>query len=152
MSAWKASVPFFTVSMHTKKNSILTPFLANKLKKMAEFGITKIISKRHIIPKPNCKSLNVKGQPIGMEKIASLFVLYCTSCILSLIILVFEIIFKPSKPLSKSPSSNVKLILRLKSLQKELELLQAERALGIFQDIKFLINTIDSGNTRNKIE
>ena len=65
MSAWKASVPFFTVSMHTKKNSILTPFLANKLKKMAEFGITKIISKRHIIPKSNCKPLNVKGQLIS---------------------------------------------------------------------------------------
>ena len=65
MSAWKASVPFFTVSMHTKKNSILTPFLANKLKKMAEFGITKIISKRHIIPKPNCKPLNAKGQLIS---------------------------------------------------------------------------------------
>ena len=87
-----------------------------------------------------------------MEKIASLFVLYCTGCILSLIILVFEIIFKPSKPLPKSPPLNAKLILRLKSLQKELELLQADRALHIFQDIKFLINTIDSGNTRNLTE
>ena len=85
--------------MFLKKDSPLTPFIANGILKMAESGITNIHAKRHIISKPNCKPLRAKGRPLGIEKFASLFAFYSTGCILSLIILVMENIFKPSRPL-----------------------------------------------------
>ena len=82
--------------MYMAKDSPLTPFFAHGLRKMAESGITNIHTKRHTISKPNCKPLRTKGRPLGMEKFASLFAFYSICCIISLIILVMENIFKPS--------------------------------------------------------
>ena len=149
MSVWKASVPFFTVSMHTKKNSPLTPFFAQSLKKMGEVGVTNIISKRHVIQEPNCKPLQIKGKGLGMEKIASLFVLYFTGCIFSLIVLVLEVIFKPapSQTLFFRSSQEHKLHLKLELLQKELEKYTASNALELLEDVKLLIPKI--GNLEN---
>ena len=81
------------------KDSPLTPFFANGIRKMAESGITNIHAKRHIISKPNCKPLQNKGRPLGIEKFALLFAFYSSCCIISLIILVMENIFKPSRTL-----------------------------------------------------
>ena len=83
--------------MYMQKNSPLTPFFAHAIRKLRESGITDRISKRHIPPEPNCKPLQAKGQPLGMEKFASLFAFYCIGCIISLIILVMENVLKPSK-------------------------------------------------------
>ena len=85
--------------MYMQKNSPLTPFFAHAIRKLRESGITDLISKRYIPPEPNCKPLQAKGQPLGMEKFASLCAFYCIGCIISLIILVIENILKPSKTL-----------------------------------------------------
>jgi hypothetical protein len=83
--------------MYMQKKSPLTPFLAHAIRKLRESGITNLISKRYIPPEPSCKPLQAKGQPLGMEKFASLFAFYCIGCIISLIILVMENVLKPSK-------------------------------------------------------
>ena len=79
------------------RKSHLTPFIAHGLRKTAERGITDNYSKRYIIPEPNCKPLNQEGQPLGMEKFASLFVFYLAGIAISGIIFVIEITIKPAK-------------------------------------------------------
>ena len=71
-SVWKDHMPIYTISMYMKKNSPLTPFIANGIRKMAETGITNLHTKRHIVSKPNCKPLESKGRTLGLEKFASL--------------------------------------------------------------------------------
>ena len=80
------------------RNSSLTPFIANGLRKMIERGVWNHKCKQHIISKPNCMPLRNEGQPLGMEKFASLFAFYLIGLVVSLIILILENIFKPSKP------------------------------------------------------
>ena len=99
--------------MYMEKDSPLTPFIANGLRKMAESGITNIHTKRHVISKPNCKPLRTKGHPLGMAKFASLFAFYGIACILSLIILIMENIFKPS-PLHSHPPQDADSLLKTK--------------------------------------
>ena len=79
------------------RKSALTPFIANGLRKMVERGVWNNQWKRHIILKPNCKPLRATGQSLGMEKFASLFGFYLIGLTVSLIILVIENIFRPSK-------------------------------------------------------
>ena len=80
------------------RNSSLTPFIANGLRKMIERGVWNYKYKQHIISKPNCLPPRSKGQPLGMEKFASLFAFYLIGLVVSLILLILENIFKPSKP------------------------------------------------------
>ena len=98
ISVWKGTVLLFTNSWFMSKTSPLSPFIANGLRKMVERGVWNNEHKRHIVPKPNCKPLIATGQSLGMEKFASLFAFYIISLIISLILLVLENIFKPSKP------------------------------------------------------
>ena len=101
--------------MFAQKNHPLTPFIANEIIKMKERGITSLLSKRHsIVPEPKCKG-NAKGQPLGMDKFASLFIFYSIGCTISLIIVVMENIFKPSRKLQfNCQSSNEVTVLDLK--------------------------------------
>ena len=80
--------------MYMEKQSPLTPFIAHGIRKMAESGITNIHTKRHIVSKPNCKPLQSKGRPLGLEKLAFLFTFYIIGCVVSLITLVMENIYK----------------------------------------------------------
>ena len=80
--------------MYMKKQSPLTPFIAHGIRKMAESGITNLHTKRHIVSEPNCKPLRSKGRPLGLDKFASLFTFYIIACVVSLIILVIENIYK----------------------------------------------------------
>ena len=80
--------------MAMRKQSPLTPFIAHGIRKMAESGITNLHTKRHIVSKPNCKPLQSKGRPLGLEKLAFLFTFYIIACIVSLITLVIENIYK----------------------------------------------------------
>ena len=80
--------------MYMDKQSPLTPFIAHGIKKMAESGITNLHTKRHIVSKPNCKPLQSKGRPLGLEKLAFLFIFYIIGCVISLITLVIENIYK----------------------------------------------------------
>ena len=80
--------------MYMKKQSPLTPFIAHGIRKMAESGITNLHTKRHIVSEPNCKPLQSKGRPLGLEKLAFLFTFYIIGCVVSLIILVIENIYK----------------------------------------------------------
>ena len=101
-----------------RKNSPLTPFIAHAIKKMAETGINDILRRRHIEPEPNCKPTRAKGNPLGMEKFASLFVLYSISCLVSLIILVMENIYKPSK--SEKVSAEYSII-KIEGIQNQMQ-------------------------------
>ena len=65
---------------------------------MIERGVWNHKYKQHIISKPNCMPLRNEGQPLGMEKFASLFAFYLIGLVVSLILLILENIFKPSKP------------------------------------------------------
>ena len=62
---WKAPKPTFTNSMFMKKNSSFTRFIAYKITKLAETGITNNLLKRYEISEPNCKPTQVKGQKIS---------------------------------------------------------------------------------------
>ena len=103
--------------MYAQKNYQLTTFFANEIIKMNERGITSILKRRHFVPEPNCKPQYAKGQPLGMDKFASLFVFYSIGCIISLIILLMENVFKPSRTLQfqRQSSKNVGII----NLKKE---------------------------------
>ena len=84
--------------MVLKKHSPLTPFFATTIMKLAEFGITDVISKR-FYHKHACPMDQKKGKSLGMEKFAPLFAIYLACCIMSLTILIIEIIFEKARPL-----------------------------------------------------
>ena len=116
--------------MYMQKKSPLTPFLAHAIRKLRESGITDLISKRYIPPEPSCKPLQSKGQPLGMEKFASLFAFYIVGLIISLILLVLENIFKPSKPTHLGHSNENLRKIRL--LKKVLETLTDKQDLKLY--------------------
>ena len=90
--------------MYMKKQSPLTPFIAHGIRKMAESGITNLHTKRHIVSEPNCKPLRSKGKPLGLDKFASLFTFYIIACLVSLIILTIENIYKSVSSKNKTQS------------------------------------------------
>ena len=141
LSVWKSPVIFFTKSMYAQKNYQLTPFFANQIIKMNERGITNILKRRHVVPEPNCKPQYAKGQPLGMDKFASLFVFYSIGCIISLIILLMENLFKPSGNLQSHSSNNVGIV----NLKKE-AIAKAMRELDAYsneQDLKLILLELD---------
>ena len=81
-----------------KKNSPQTEFVAHSLLKIAETGIKNNLIKRHVVSDADCKPLRSKGTSLGMSFFTSLFVAYFCVCILCLVILILENIFKPNKP------------------------------------------------------
>ena len=121
--------------MYMKKGSQFTPFIAYEAMKLRETGIMNILLKRHIIPEPNCKPLQIKGKSIGMEKFASVFSLYSIGIVVSLIVLVIETIFKRSRPLSQSIQKE-KDTLSLEIFQIELQHLVASNGLKLSGDIQ----------------
>ena len=130
------------------KNSYLTPFLAHSVRKMIERGIVNNYRKRHITTAPNCKPIRNEGQPLGMEKLAPLFLLYLAGVMMSGIILVMENIFKPSRTFYLQEN-----ITKLENLKHELEDLtinyeeienEAEEIGQRSVEISFIIPTFDS--------
>ena len=110
-----------------RKQSPLTPFIAHGIRKMAESGITNLHNKRHILSAPNCKPLQSKGRPLGLEKLAFLFTFYIIGCIVSLITLVIENIYKSfscRKKTQVSPS--------MQSHKKELKIDALHQAIASF--------------------
>ena len=85
--------------MYMKKNSPLTPFIWQEIRKMEETGITKILYERHRISEPNCKPIHTKGGILGIEKLASLFMILIFGIILSTIIFIFENVIQNWKSL-----------------------------------------------------
>ena len=127
--------------MSAQKNHQLTPFVANQIIKMNERGITSILKRRYFVPEPNCKPQYAKGQPLGMDKFASLFVFYSIGCIISLIILLMENLFKPSGNLQSHSSNNVGIV----NLKKE-AIAKAMRELDAYsneQDLKLILLELD---------
>ena len=92
-----------------RKNSALTPFVANALMKMTESGIKESLKQRHDIAEPNCKPLRIEGRSLGMPFFSSLFVFYIFCCILCAIILIFEHIFKPNRRSSQFRPDQIRL-------------------------------------------
>ena len=120
--------------MYMKKGSEFTPFIAYEVMKLKEIGIMNVLSKRHIIPEPNCKPLQIEGKSIGMEKFASVFSLYAIGIVVSLIVLVIETVLKRSRPVSQSIQKE-KDILSLETFQIELQNLVASNGLKLSGDI-----------------
>lgn len=77
--------------------------------------------KRHVVPEPNCKPVHSKGQPLGMEKFASLFVFYTIGCFASLVILIFEKVYKPSK----SQTLQYKMKLKKEAISRSMKHLES---------------------------
>ena len=140
-SVWKAKVPLFTLGMYIKRNSPLPPFLAHLIRRMRETGIINVLAQRHIIPEPNCEPQQTKGRSLGLEKFASLFVFYFICCIVSVIILMLEIMYKPSRGhVSQSfASQSSPLNLKLNALHQELEKIEAKDALILLNELKTLM-------------
>ena len=132
---WKNSIPVYYQTMYMNKGSQFTPFIAHELKKLSEVGIKNILAKRHIIPDPNCKPLQIKGKSLGMEKFASCFAFYSVGIVISLIVLVIEVIFKVSKSLSPSIQKGEE-VLSLKTFEKELQNLVANNGMKLSGDVK----------------
>ena len=139
MSVWKDPGYLFTRSMYVAKNSPFTKFFSHGLKKLEEAGITDKLTKKYIPSKPNCKTHRKKVSPLNMEKFASLFLFYTIGCVLSLILLVMENIFKPSKP----PSSSVQPELHRKIglLKKQVENMTDSKIMQLYllNEVKKLI-------------
>ena len=89
-SIWKGKSTLYTVSMYMKKKSPLTPFIWQQIREMEERGITNILYHRHRISEPNCKPIHAKGSSLGIEKMASLFVITLFGFFSSLIIFLIE--------------------------------------------------------------
>ena len=89
-SIWKGKSTLYTVSMYMKKKSPLTPFIWQQIREMEERGITNILYHRHRISEPNCKAIHAKGSSLGIEKMASLFVVIAFGFFSSLIIFLVE--------------------------------------------------------------
>ena len=107
----------------------------------------KLKYKRHIITKPNCKPLRATGQPLGMEKFAYLFAFYLIGLVISLILLVLENIFKPSKPAyllqDKANQRKIKLLKKLLNSLTD----QTDVKLYLLNEVKsHLLNDIKSSN------
>ena len=58
---------------------------------------------------------------LGMDKFGSLFVFYATGCIVSLIVLVIENIFKCLKNQSSNNSNEVSTYTKLKNIEKSIQ-------------------------------
>ena len=117
---------------------------------MIERGIKDAYSKRHIPSEPNCKPLREEGQPLGMEKLAPLFLLYLGCLVMSGIILIIENIFKPSRTFYLQEN-----ITKLEILKQELEDLtidyeeienESEEIGQKSVEIRVIIPTFDSPN------
>ena len=115
--------------MFMRKQSPLTPFIAHGIRKMAESGITNLHHKRHIVSAPNCKPLRSKGRPLGLEKLAFLFAFYIIGCIVSLIILVIENIYKSFSCRKKNQNNP-----SMQSHQKKLKIDALYQAIASFLD------------------
>ena len=76
--------------MYMKKKSPLTPFIWQQIREMEELGITNILYNRHRISEPNYKPIHAKGSSLGIEKMASLFVVVSFGIFSSLIIFLME--------------------------------------------------------------
>ena len=76
--------------MFMKKKSSLTPFIWQEIRKMEESGITDILYKRHRISEPNCKPIRSKGNSLGIEKTAPLFILFLFGITFSMVVLLIE--------------------------------------------------------------
>ena len=124
-----------------KRNSPLTPFVAHLIRKITENGIINMLAKRHVIPEPNCKPQQTRGRSLGLEKFASLFVFYFICCIVSVIILLLEIMYKPSQGYGSQSmaSQSSPLDLKLNALHQELETIQAKDALILLNELKTLM-------------
>ena len=132
---WKNPIPVYYQSMYMNKGSQFTPFIAHGLKKLSEVGIKNILAKRHIISDLNCKPLQIKGKSLGMEKFASCFALYSVGIAISLIVLISETIFKPSRSLSQSIQKGKK-VLSLEIFQIELQNLVVNNGMKLSGDVK----------------
>ena len=128
---WKNTVALFYRTMYMKKNSPLTPFIAYELKKLAEAGFNDVLSQRHIVPDPDCEPINKEAENLGMEKFASIFVLYLIGLVLSLMILVMENLCKPTRSKNYLEEES-----KFEVLQSELENLAAKYGIDIFGDIR----------------
>ena len=127
-SVWKGSFAFYTKSMYMKKNSPLTPFIAYGILKIHETGIRNALARRHIAREPNCKPLHPKGNPLGMEKFASLFVLYLIGLTVSFVIFVIENVFKPSRSIQ---NDETRLMINMNAIQRELQSFSDDKTLQL---------------------
>ena len=100
-----------------------------------------MLAQRHVIPEPNCEQSQTKGRSLGLEKFASLFVFYFICCIVSLIILLVENIYKPTRGYASQllASKSSPLSLKLNALHQELETIEAKDALLLLKDVMALI-------------
>ena len=128
-SVWKGSFAFYTKSMYMRKHSPLTPFIAHGILKIHETGIRNALARRYIAREPNCKPLHPKGNPLGMEKFASLFALYLIGLIVSFIIFVMENVFKPSRTIQ---NDDTRLMIKMDEIQRELQSFSDDKKLQIF--------------------
>ena len=85
-----------------------------------------------------------KGTSLSIEKLASLFLFYATCCVASLIILLMEILYKPSKPiiekLNERPFIPHAFYLQLEAIQRDLEWLASKNGKQIRGNVKSLID------------
>ena len=130
-SVWKGSFAFYTKSMYMKKNSPLTPFIAHGILKIHETGIRNALARRYIAREPNCKPLHPKGNPLGMEKFASLFALYFIGLTISFIVFVLENIFKPTIN-AKQNDTEIKMDALCEFIQGKLQPFSDDRQLQLF--------------------
>ena len=115
--------------MAMRKQSPLKPFIAHGIRKMAESGITNLHHKRHIVSAPNCKPLRSKVSQLRLKKLAFLFTFYIIGCIVSLITLVIENIYKSFSCRKKTQNSPP-----MQSHKKKLKINALHQAITSFLD------------------
>ena len=138
------------LSMYMKKDSSLTPFVAQAIKMMAETGVKNNLSKRHgVISEPNCKPIRTKGRSLGMPFFLALFVAYFSCCIICLIIFTLEHAFKPKKSkivqkptldiLKKELDDKIEDLIKLMESEGADAILLKRKTICLFDELKAFI-------------
>ena len=116
-----------------KKNSSLTPFIDFQIKKLKENGIIDLLYKRHKVKDPYCNENQNDVQVLGMEKFGALFAMYLFGCLLSVLVLIFEIIIGP-KNLTGNKVKRLKVSKHYKGYEKRKK---------TFQEIKYFLMRLE---------
>ena len=132
----------YKIKVRKFQNLCFIKFLLTKKNKGDNFN--SIIGEVTLWKAPFWNLLTIKGTSLSIEKLASLFLFYATSCVVSLIILLMEILYKPSKPiiekLNERPLTPHVFYLQLEAMQKDLEWLAAKKGKKIRGTVKSLID------------
>ncbi len=108
---WRSTIPFYELSMPMKKRSVYSPAMSWKVLQMRKSGLIRRLRSQYLKDKPpDCSPIREIAEPLGIKKLASLFLIMAVGILAALSMFFFEIIFpekqKPTRVL-KSEAAKI---------------------------------------------